>query len=160
MGLFDFLKTDKNDSNSAKESEIEDFFKIDIHGLSKYAPFHTHTETSVTGNRVDYYTIVLDEPELGMFSSIEIIDVEKNKPNIVFHSYECGTGITKEFRDFVRSCSDKFGEDRQGQGEITTIDLRHIEHNIFSRMWDKVWINNSSDGMELTLFVISQKNES
>lgn len=157
MGVFDLFKGKSNPDKLSK-NDISDFFKIDINNIFKYDPVYLHTEINVCGSEVKHYRLYLKEIELGLFGGIEIIETGENEYNIVFEGVN--NTLTKELKEFIKFCSDKFGVDSNGYGEIHSLDYTYIDKNLFSRMWDDVWIdNNSSENISMTLFALPKSTE-
>ena len=92
---------------------------------------------------------------MGIFNEIQINEFGNNDQTLIFKSDK--NILSKELKQFIRFCLDKFGLDDINKGEITDNDLYHIQRGIFSRMWTKnnVWVDNNSDRrMLLTLFSV------
>ncbi|GEM_PF-1038902 len=153
MGFLSFLKSDKKE-------KVEDFFKIDIHDIYKYNPEYLGEEVNDFGTILKKYRLVLDRPELGIFDKLEINGFDNNSHNLIFKSNK--NVLSKELREFIKFCTNKFGLDSSKEGEITNKDLNYIRQGIFSRMWteNKVWIDNNSNGeMLLTLFSVEMRQD-
>lgn len=151
MGLFDFLK-------STKKQSIEDFFQIDIHDIFRYNPEYLGEEENDIGSRFKKHRLMLNKPELSMFSEVQINEFGNNDQTLIFVSKE--NVISKDLKKFISFCTNKFGLDDLNKGEITERDIDHIQKGIFSRMWTKnnVWVDNNSNGeMLLTLFSVKMK---
>lgn len=152
MGFLSFLKSDKKE-------KVEDFFKIDIHDIYKYNPEYLGEEVNDFGTILKKYRLVLDRPELGIFDKLEINGFDNNSHNLIFKSNK--NVLSKELREFIKFCTNKFGLDSSKEGEITNKDLNYIRQGIFSRMWTKnnVWVdNNSNRKILLTLFSVKMNH--
>lgn len=157
MGIFDFL-FNKDDEKIKEKDKIEDFFKIDIHELFRYDPVYKKTETSITGNKVDYYEIKLRALELNQFTNIELIEVAENQFNIIFKGIN--NYITKDMEEFIDLCTKMYGYDRFGNGVVSKFDHNKASQQSFLRWWDNVWIGNMvCDTMELKLYGIKMNKD-
>lgn len=157
MGFFDLFKKKQILVEDSK-NEISDFFKVDINNLFQYSPVYSHSETSSLGNEVKHYNLKLKELELGIFLEIEIIKVGENECNLIFKGVR--NEMTSDLSEFISFCTKKYGLDMSGNGVITETEYEDIKHNVFSRMWDKVWIDNmTSNNIIMTIFSCCQKYE-
>ena len=151
MGFFGFLK-------SNTKEKVEDFFQIDIHDIFRYNPEYLGEEENDIGSRFKKYRLMLNNPELSMFSEVQINEFGNNDQTLIFVSKE--NVISKDLKKFISFCTNKFGPDDLNEGEITERDIDYIQKGIFSRMWTKnnVWVDNNSNGeMLLTLFSVKMK---
>ncbi|WP_455612846.1 hypothetical protein [Bacteroides congonensis] len=137
MGLFNLFK---GKQDIPPKRDIKDFFSIDINNLFQYNPVYSHTETSPYGNEVKHYTLRLKKLELGIFYEAEILEVAENELNVIFKGRS--NLLTKELVEFINFCADCLGLDSSGYGKVEKIDYQHVDAHVFSRMWDKIWIDN------------------
>lgn len=165
MGILNFLfgKSKKKipDVQNIKEEKLEDFFNIDIRNIYQYNPEYTHTETSVTGNKVEHYNLRLKELELGIFDELEVLKIKENEYNIIFKGIN--NILTKDFSNFLYFYTKKYGLDEMGYGKIEETDYHHIQSHIFSRLWKNLMIdnnqyNNSKGNLEMCIMGIKLKS--
>lgn len=153
MGFFGFLK-------SNTKEKVEDFFQIDIHDIFRYNPEYLGEEKNDIGSRFKKHRLMLNKPELSMFSEVQINEFGNNDQTLIFVSKE--NVLSKDLKKFISFCTNKFGLDDLNEGEITERDIDHIQKRIFSRMWTKnnVWVDNNSNGeMLLTLFSVKMRQD-
>lgn len=159
MGFFDFI-FGKNNNEENKTQSINDFFKIDIENIMSYNPSFSHSETNIIGREIKYYILPLDHLELGLFSTIIILEVAENELNLTFKSdYNF---ITPELRKFLKFYTDKEGKDTAGQGYVTQEEIDNVDLHFFSRFWKSFMIDNNttndSDGnIEMCIMGVKQK---
>lgn len=153
MGFFDLFRKKQIVIEDSK-NDISDFFKVDINNLFKYSPVYSHSETTSFGNEVKHYNLKLKELELGLFFEIEVIKVGENEYNIVLKGIK--NEMTSNLSKFISFCTKKYGLDMNGNGVVTKSEYEDIKDNVFSRMWNKVWIGNmTSDNIEMIIFSVN-----
>lgn len=130
-------KEDQHESGTPKSSLevvphrkrlLKDFFEIDILSLK---PNEGETR------------IVLEEPLMGMFYYVEFHYISDGTINMEFLSLS--KRFSKEVIDFVESCANTFGPTKQGETVITQRDHQFLLRGVFSRMWNKIWLECSTD---------------
>lgn len=85
---------------------------------------------------------VLDQPEIGLFFSADVIRGE-DSDTIIFTSH--ALIITPELNNFITYCTVILGNDIGGSGLIQDIDHYMIQHKCFSRIWDGLYIHVRHD---------------
>lgn len=136
---------------------IEEFFSIDIHNLGQFFDPNGLDFIEMNGRKRRYKNVRLDN-DMGIFNKAEIIGFEHDSYNISFWSHT--QEITPDICDFVQLCTKLFGETKQGEGEIVQKDYKLAKLGIFSRMWDRVWIDMETDEYDTQVMVITLFNPS
>lgn len=136
---------------------IEEYFSIDIHNLRQFFDPNGADFIERNGRKCRYKSVRLDN-DMGIFHKAEIIGFEHDSYNISFWSHT--QEITPEICDFVQLCTKLFGETKQGEGEIVQKDYKLAKLGIFSRMWDRVWIDMETDEYDTQVMVITLFNPS
>lgn len=131
---------------------IEDFFSIDIHNLGKFFDPNGSDFIERNGQRQRYKNVRIDN-DMRIFHKAEIIGFEDDSYNISFWSQT--SDITPEICDFVQLCFKLFGSTKNGEGEIVQQDYKFAKLGIFSRMWDRVWVDMETDEYDSTVMVIT-----
>lgn len=85
---------------------------------------------------------VLDQPELGLFFSAEVVKGE-DSDKIIFSS--SALLITPQLDDFIAFCTAILGNDVGGRGVVKEIDHYMVQHKCFSRIWDGLYIHVRHD---------------
>ena len=85
---------------------------------------------------------VLDQPELGLFFSVEVVKGE-DSDKIIFSS--SALIITPQLDDFIAFCTAILGNDVGGRGVVKGIDHYMVQHKCFSRIWDGLYIHVRHD---------------
>lgn len=157
MGLFDIFKN-KSEKEKQKKNNISDFFHIDINNIFQYNPTYSHSENNVLGREIKHYKLRLKELELGIFYELNIIEVGENQLNVSFVGRS--NILTNELKELVIFCADCYGLDNSGYGKIESKDYSDVERNLFSRMWNKIWVTNlatHNNKMEITIFSLKKQ---
>lgn len=85
---------------------------------------------------------VLDQPEIGLFFSAEVVKGE-DSDTIIFTS--SALIITPELNNFIAFCTAILGNDVGGSGVITELDHYLLSKKCFSRIWDGLYIHVRHD---------------
>ena len=85
---------------------------------------------------------VLDQPEIGLFFSAEVIRGE-DSDTICFTS--SALIITPELDNFIAFCTAILGNDVGGSGVIKELDHYMLSKKCFSRIWDGLYIHVRHD---------------
>lgn len=163
MGIFDIFKKKHNNTvpppppipaintippipEPQKTSKaLKDFFKVDIVNLR---PDDGESR------------IVLENPELGIFNYVDFNFPNDGTVNIQFLSLH--KRFSPELIEFINSCAKTFGPTKQGDTVITEKDKMLLLQGVFSRLWDKVWIDVTTDpgtglkAIDITIFNVAK----
>lgn len=154
MGLFDIFKKKENQVEELEaipvRQSLAEFFSIDIHNLNQYLSHDTDNGLKYTA------TVQELNNDMGLFKEA-IIKRFKEDGSYQVELWADRTGMTSDLSEFVTICCKLYGPTKGGEGEITQRDYTLIERGAFSRLWDKVWVDMSTneDGnkvMTITLF--------
>ena len=129
---------------------IEEFFSIDIHRLGRYFDPNGADFIERNGKKIRYKNVRLNN-DMGIFYKAEIIGFEGGSYNISFWSQT--NEITPEICDFVQLCTKVFGTTKNGEGDVVQQDYNHAKCGLFSRMWDRVWVDMETDEKIIHLIV-------
>ncbi len=154
MGLFDIFKKKENQVEELEaipvRQSLAEFFSIDIHNLGQYL-----SEDSDNGLK---YTVTIQKlnNDMGLFKEA-IIKRFKGDGSYQVEFWADRAGMTADLSEFVTVCSKLFGQTKTGESEITQRDYTLIERGAFSRLWDKVSVDMSTNDddhkvMTITLF--------
>ena len=163
--LLKYQKKKKNNENVTTNESVQppiikatpkclfDFFKYDLKNIPIKEENYTHSEYSY-GTEVKYYSINLPEPELGVFSQLNINEVGENDYNLTFSATK--QLITDEIVEFIKFCTTNLGEIKHQTGVFSIDCLNKCE---YCRMWDNVWIDQDRNNANLQITLFHLKRE-
>ena len=157
MGLFNLFKP-KQEAKGNKQTELSDFFHLNINNIMSYNPVFVGTNKSNDGYIARKYELLLPNLELGMFSKLEIVDVSKDNYNMIFESNS--NSITPELNQFILFCVKEFGVDINGRGAIDNTDYKLISRNCWMKIWKNgISIDNTEGVISLILHGIKKSEK-
>ena len=154
MGFFDLFKKKDNQVEELEaipvRQSLAEFFSIDIHNLDKYLGDDLENGLKYTA------TIQKLNNDMGLFKEA-IIKRFKGDGSYQVEFWADRAGMTADLSEFVAVCCKLFGPTKTGEGEITQRDYTLIERGAFSRLWNNVWVDMSTNDddnkvMTITLF--------
>ena len=139
---------------------IEDWFNIDIHDIFKYSPRCISSEVSEDSDQeIEYYLLKLEQPELDIFDSVQVIYFRKDK-NYTLKFKARNTTSIRKFINFINDLARMYGPDSLGnRGFSDDEEARFRSGYSFSRMWKSVWADNMGGYLKLTLYHLHNNAE-
>ena len=94
--------------------KLEDWFNIDIHDIFKYSPRCISSEVSEDSDQeIEYYLLKLEQPELDIFDSVQVIYFRKDK-NYTLKFKARNTTSIRKFINFINDLARMYGPDSLG----------------------------------------------
>lgn len=164
--ILKYLKRKNNKSNVTTNESVQspiikatpkclfDFFKYDLKNIPIKSENYTHSKINRYGTEVKYYSIYLPEPEMGIFSQLDIYEVGDNDYNLTFSATK--QLITDEIVEFVKFCTTNLGETIRQSGNFSIDCLNKCD---FCRIWDKVLIDQDMNNANLQITLRGLKRD-
>lgn len=139
----------KNKQSVSSPKSILDFFNYDLRSIPLQDDCSVRTEINIMGREVKHYEFALSKLELGLFSHIELIEIDENKYNVVFTTTK--QLITDDLVDFIKFCTNNLGKIRYETGSLS---IDNLNKGLYCRQWENVWIeqDHSTANISITLF--------
>lgn len=140
MGIFDFLKSKKTESNISKPKKLEsifDLFTSDLRSFPNNSFVKGNEETNESGNKITNYRKDLNPMELGLFDTLEIKTFEnlKNK-NLIFSNFNFSKSKIGKIKNFVDKAYLLYGLDSSQNGKFTNSDAEEFNDEFWlGRNW-------------------------
>ena len=140
--------------------KLEDWFNIDIHDIFKYSPRCISSEVSEDSDQeIEYYLLKLEQPELDIFDSVQVIYFRKDK-NYTLKFKARNTTSIRKFINFINDLARMYGPDSLGnRGFSDDEEARFRSGYSFSRMWKSVWADNMGGYLKVTLYHLHNNAE-
>jgi len=140
MGIFDFLKPQKTETNISKSKKLEsifDLFDSDLKSLPDNSFVKGNEETNESGNKIINYRKDLSPMELGLFDTLEIKTFEDLKAkNFILSNFNFSKSQIGKIKNFVDKAYLLYGIDSSQKGKFTNSDADEFNDEFWlGRRW-------------------------